>query len=196
MSAAASMKRDDPPGFSIGPLGTYADPQEMRDWLAGAAVGDTITYATTPALGEQDAAKLARAWAAQGHVELFQRRAPRAHCFDYCARRNAGVPVAAQARGGEAERDAADTRSQMRALLQVLRRCAARGAACPSNASLAVEIGLNRGPRGRRRAQYLFDRLVSEKRIAVRSGGRNAPRVVTVLAAGKGCGQSTLGEAR
>lgn len=196
MSAAAAMTRDAPPGFRIGPLGTYADPGEMRAWLAAAAPGDAITYATTPMLGDQDAARLAREWAGQGLVELFQRRAVRAHCFDYCARRLAGdedAPASLRSTGEARTSEAVDqTRLQMRALLAILRRCAVRGKACPSNARLASELGLDRGPRGRRRAQYLFDRLTTEKRISVTGCGRNAPRVVTILAAGKGRGKSTF----
>ena len=198
MSASAALSHEAPPGFRIGPLGTYADPQDMQRWLDVAAPGDTITYATSPALGEKEAAKLARRWADAGQVELFQRRATRAHCFDYCARRVAtgsSRPAASQPEdGGTAATGGGDTRSQMRALLQILRRCAVRGAACPSNAKLAIEIGLGRGPRGRRRAQYLFERLQAEGRIAATGCGRNAPRVVTVLVAGKGCGQSTSGD--
>jgi hypothetical protein len=193
MAAGVALQQD-VPGFSIGPLGTYADPREMRAWLEAAGQGDAIAYATTPVLGDQPSAMLAREWQAQGLVELFQRRAVRAHCFDYCARRISGTATAQP--GSDASASAAHTREQMGALLRILRRCAVRGKACPSLAKTARELGLASGPRGRRRAQYLFDRLVAEKRISVTGCGRNAPRVVTILAAGKGRGQSTSGEAK
>ncbi|MEH6722778.1 MAG: hypothetical protein V7686_04560 [Qipengyuania sp.] len=193
MAVGAALQQD-VPGFSIGPLGTYADPREMRVWLEAAAPGDTITYATTPVLGEQDAARLARQWAEQGVVELYQRRAARAHCFDYRARRISG-PATPQL-ASDTSPAATHTREELAALLRILRRCAVRGKACPSLAKAARELGLAPGPRGRRRAQYLFDRLVAEKRISVTGCGRNAPRVVTILAAGKGRGQSTIGEVK
>lgn len=199
MNAAYVISRDAPPGFRIGPLGTYADPLEMRAWLAAAAPGDAITYATTPMLGGQDAARLAREWEAKGLVELYQRRAKRAHCFDYCARRLAcdeDAPAATSDPQGAKSQPVDQTRLQMRALLAILRRCAVRGKACPSNARLASELGLRRGEAGRRRARYLLERLAGENRISVTGCGRNAPRVVTILAAGKGCGKSTAGEVK
>ena len=82
-------------------------------------------------------------------------------------------------------------RGDLSALLRILRKLAETGAACPSNADLARLLSLPRGERGRQRAQYLLHRLAGEKRIAIESRGRNAPRIVTILAAVRGCGKST-----
>ncbi|MBX7496786.1 hypothetical protein K3172_13045 [Qipengyuania sp. 6B39] len=186
---AAALTTDAAPGFSIGPLTTYAEPAQMRAWLAGAEAGHAIVYATGPALAEHPAKALALKWQGEGKVELSQRRSARAHCFDYLARK-VGDAVCTMA-----ERNASltETRTQMRALLKILRRCAVRGAVCPSLTKAARELGLPGGGRGRRRAQYLFDRLKAEKKIAVSGNGRNAPRVVTILAPGQGQGKSTKG---
>lgn len=189
MNIAAAMTRDAPPGFSIGPLTTYADPSDMADWVEAAAAGHELVYATGPGLADHPAKRLALWWQEQGWVSLKQRRSARAHCFDYVAERRAvGQPPEVKNKPGDGARD------QMAMLLRILRRCAERGKACPSNAALATELGLRRDPRGRRRAQYLFDRLAAEQRISVTGCGRNAPRVVTILAAGRGQGKSTKGE--
>lgn len=107
-------------------------------------------------------------------------------------------------------------RTLMNKLLAELRRCAEDGAACPSYLTLAIRIGLLGSlrstaegrtsgavgrtgrpatPGERRRAidqvAYLHKRLEREGGIAVESRGRNAPRVVTILAAGRACGSST-----
>lgn len=185
---SAAHRQADVPGFRIGPLTTYADPAAMAEWAKRARPGDEMIYASGPALGEHAAASQARAMRDSGLVELFQRRSGRPNCFDYCAQKLAqdAQRAAAPAAGGPDH-----TRAQMKRLLDHLRRLAERGAACPSNADLAAELGLRRGERGRQRARYLLDRLAAEHRITVRSQGRNAPRVVTITAKGRACGQST-----
>ncbi len=190
MSASAALSRDGAPGFSIGPLTTYADPAAMAEGVEPAGAGHELIYATGPQLGDHAAKALALLWQEQGLVALKQRRSSRPHCFDYLAER-----VGADAPAPAPSASDGHVRGEMAALLRILRRCVVRGKACPSNAELAKELGLRRGQQGRRRAQYLVDRLTREKRISVTGCGRNAPRVVTILAAGKACGKSTAGEA-
>lgn len=185
----AVARSSETPGFSLA-LTTYADPAAMRDWVAQAAPGHELVYATGPALGDHPAKRTALDLQQSGQVVLFQRRATRAHCFEYCAKR-----VHAEACPAPVPAEKVDhTRAQLSALLRELRRCAAKGEVCPSLSAAAKVLDLPRGQRGRRRAQYLFDRLVAEKRIAIASHGRNAPRVATILAAGRAQGKSTRGD--
>ena len=180
-------------------LTTYADPAEMRGWLSGASTGDEMIYATGPAIGDHAAARCARAMADRGLVTLFQRRSGRPHCFDYCARKSdAAVKSEADAAEGDAVlRDAfintlpsPDTRQQLSQLLGVLRKAAERGHPCPSHSETARVLGLpSPATRGRRRAQYLFERLEAEQRIAVTRDGTT--RVVTITAKGRAHGKTT-----
>ena len=174
------------PGFRL-TLTTYADPAAMHDWVLRAQPGHEMIYASGPAIGDHPAKRAARDLADRGLVELFQRRGARPHSFDYCARKigQASMPVAPQPD---------HTRAQLSGLLRLLRRCAERHTPCPSNTELARELALPIGERGRRRARYLLQRLESERRIAVTGCGRNAPRVVTILAAGRARGKSTAGD--
>ena len=174
-------------------LTTYADPAEMRAWLVRASTGDEMIYATGPALGDHAAARCARGMADDGLVELFQRRSGKPHCFDYCARRVDQVekasdpcrPIASLHEGG-----APDTRRQLSQLLGVLRKAAERGHPCPSHSETARALGLpSPATRGRRRAQYLFERLEAEQRIAVTRDGTT--RVVTITAKGRAHGKTT-----
>lgn len=190
MAAGAALSRDGAPGFSIGPLTTYADPAAMAEWVEQAGAGHELIYATGPQLGDHAAKALALHWQEQGLVALKQRRSSRAHCFDYLAERVGAVAPAPTTSASDGH-----VRGEMAALLRILRRCAVRGKVCPSNAELAKELGLRRGEASRRRSRYLLERLAQEKRISVTGCGRNAPRVVTILAAGKACGKSTAGEA-
>ena len=190
MALGAALSSDSAPGFSIGPLTTYADPAAMAVWVEQAGAGHELIYATGPQLGDHAAKALALRWQEQGLVALKQRRSSRAHCFDYLAER-----VGADALTPAPSASDGHVRGEMAALLRILRRCAVRGKACPSNAELAKELGLRRGEAGRRRSRYLLERLAQEKRISVTGCGRNAPRVVTILAAGKACGKSTAGDA-
>lgn len=185
---SAAHRQADVPGFRIGPLTTYADPAAMAEWAKRARPGDEMIYASGPALGEHAAASQARAMRDSGLVELFQRRSGRPNCFDYCAQKLAqegDAPVPAAVGGLH------HTRAQMAQLLDLLRRAAERREPCPSNAELAETLGLRRGERGRQRARYLLERLRAEHRITVTGQGRNAPRVVTITAKGRACGQST-----
>lgn len=61
--------------FSLGPLTTYAEPGELREWIRSAAPGDRDTYAIGPALSENaEAKRIAAAAYERGEVDLFQKR--------------------------------------------------------------------------------------------------------------------------
>ena len=168
-------------------LTTYADPAEMRAWLVRASTGDEMIYATGPAIGDHAAARCAREMADTGMVELFQRRSGKPHCFDYCARR---VDVCRPRPQNTSTLPSPDTRQQLTRLLGVLRKAAERGHPCPSHSETARALGLpSPATRGRRRAQYLFERLEAEQRIAVTREGTT--RVVTITAKGRAHGKST-----
>ncbi|WP_370179933.1 hypothetical protein [Alteriqipengyuania sp.] len=165
----AVQSRSDAASWQIGPLTTYADPQAMAGWLEHAEPGQQIVYATGPLLGDHPAVKLARNWQAKGAVHLFQRKAGRANCTDYCAekRPKAGTDMPRAARGK-------DVRRELSALARHLRSLAAAGKPCPSFAAIAAALELPRGNRGRRRAQYLLGLLESEGRVRIdRSDARN-----------------------
>ena len=174
-------------------LTTYADPAAMRDWLVRAQAGDEMIYATGPAAGDHEATRCARGMADDGLVELFQRRSGKPHCFDYCARRvSVCRPTSSNAAVGRSNNTlpSHDTRQQLTQLLGLLRKAAERGHPCPSHSETARALGLSSpATRGRRRAQYLFDRLAAEQRIAVTREGTT--RVVTITAKGRAHGKST-----
>lgn len=183
-------------------LTTYADPAAMGDWVRRAQPGDEMIYAIGPAAGDHPATRCARDMSERGLVELFQRRSGKAHCFDYCARKLAvsGRPTASlhedsrlRQQSGSQTRTALpsmETRQQLTQLLGLLRRMAERGEPCPSHSQTARELGLpSPATRGRRRAQYLFERLEAERRIAVSREGTT--RTVTIIAKGRGHGKST-----
>src|SRR5690606_18124761 len=87
--------------------------------------------------------------------------------------------------------DRDDLRELLSDLLSELRSCAERGRACPSLTETARLLGLPSGERGRQKANYLFLRLQQQGDISIESQGRGAPRVVTILAAGRAKGKST-----
>lgn len=185
-------------------LVTTALPAELRAWLARAEVGERAVYAAGAVLPRQaETVQLVTRWKDAGAVITLQRRDPAdGRRMQYLIEKaDAGHGPHPPAPDGVAESPPNDgragrgthdaTRAQMRRLLEALRRMAARGEACPSNAELAALLELPRGKRGADRAQYLIGRLVREQRIAVEGRGTCAPRVVTILAKGRGCGKST-----
>lgn len=168
-------------------LTTYADPAAMGDWVRRAQPGDEMIYAIGPAAGDHPATRCARDMSERGLVELFQRRSGKAHCFDYCARK---LDQTGKSPADEVALPSMETRQQLTQLLGLLRRMAERGEPCPSHSQTARELGLpSPATRGRRRAQYLFERLEAERRIAVSREGTT--RTVTIIAKGRGYGKST-----
>lgn len=156
----------------------------MRDWLENAEAGSRIVYATGPVLGDHAAVRLITAWQQAGSVHLFQRRAERANCTDYCAeKRPVKVPAPAPSqRAGMGKASRAD----MARLSRHLRRLAALGRPCPSFSDLARTLDLPRGNRGRRRAQYLLDQLAREGRVLIERNGKEAQIVIPNARTGKG----------
>ena len=69
-----SLQRDGA-RYRIGPLTTYADADELRQWHLVAEPGEEMVYAIGPALGARAATpKLAREISERGEGLLFQRR--------------------------------------------------------------------------------------------------------------------------
>ena len=174
--------------YSIGPLTTFADPAAMRAWLASAEGGAVLVYASGPSLGAHPAQAEAARWQAAGAAQLFQRRAERRGCFDYCARKSGCQDESSRAQ--VAASDSADKssvgqrRSDLGALCRLLRSRARRGKHCPSLSELARMLDLPRGQRGRRRAHYLLELVARE--CGIRIDRSDPARARIVLPAKKG----------
>lgn len=186
------------PRFVLGPLTLYADIGVMEAWLDSAVPGDELRYATGPALGrDAPAGKLARQWAEEGEVVLFQRRLGPGKPLEYVARRREPPvrPRADAARGGSARLTGQARRGSARPalplpqdfdasdegrMLAALTELADAGAPCPSNVELARKLDLN----SRYRAQYLINRLCRANLIRVASASSFEGRTVTIVASG------------
>ncbi|MCH2238787.1 MAG: hypothetical protein MK060_12960 [Blastomonas sp.] len=177
------------PRFVLGPLTLYAEIGVMEAWLENAAPGDELRYATGPALGrEAPAGQLARQWAEEGEVMLFQRRPGPGKPLEYVARRKEPPvkPRAPRALPGRQARpllplpqDFAE--SDEGRMLALLTEAAEVGLACPSNVQLARQLDLN----ARSRAQYLITKLMRAGLIRVASASSFDGRVVTIVSSGK-----------
>lgn len=182
-----------PPRFVLGPLTLYADVTVMEAWLENAAPGDELKYATGPALGrDAPAGVLARSWAAEGEVVLFQRRPGPGKPLEYVARRKVPNVVAPKGGGrlfGSAARrvarpalgapaDFAETQAGQVYGLMV--RLAAKGLACPNNRRIAELLELNTAEQ----ARYAMTRLVRAGMIRVEADSTFAPRIVTIVETG------------
>jgi hypothetical protein len=185
------------PRFVLGPLTLYADVATMEAWLETANPGDELRYATGPALGrDAPAGLLARQWADEGEVVLFQRRPGPGKPLEYVARRKE-PPVRPRSGGsgrarlfGQARRDMARPGQALPAdfegseegrMLAVLTEAADAGAVCPSNVELARRLDL----KSRDRAQYLINRLARASLIRVASSSSFDGRTVTIVATGR-----------
>lgn len=187
--AMAERTASSEPRFVLGPLTLYAEIGVMEAWLENAAPGDELRYATGPALGrEAPAGQLARQWAEEGEVMLFQRRPGPGKPLEYVARRKEPPvkPRASRALPGRQARpllplpqDFAE--SDEGRMLALLTEAAEAGVACPSESELARRLELN----SRRRAQYLINRLMRASLIRVQSSTSFHGRVVTIVATGK-----------
>ena len=189
------------PFYSIGPLTTFADPAAMRAWLASAESGAVLVYASGPSLGAHPAQAEAARWQAAGTAQLFQRRAERRGCFDYCARKSSSSAAigrtgksvgqdersrAQVAAGGSADKSSVgQRRSDLGALCRLLRSRARRGKDCPSLSELARMLDLPRGQRGRRRAHYLLDLAARERGIRIDRSDPARARIVLPTPKGK-----------
>jgi len=185
------------PRFILGPLTLYAEIGVMEAWLEASAPGDELRYATGPALGrDAPAGLLARQWADEGEVVLFQRRPGAGKPLEYVARRKEppvkprssaggvfGTARRRQARPAQAVPGDFDASDEGR-MLAVLTRAADAGAPCPSNIELARTLDL----KSRDRAQYLINRLCRACLIRVASASSFDGRVVTIAATGRKTG--------
>ncbi|KLE32441.1 hypothetical protein [Aurantiacibacter luteus] len=175
--------------FSLA-LSLAAPVAELEAWMADAAPGGQVVYATGVVLPRAAAGvQLVQRWVREGLVDPVSRRDPaNPRQFQFIAQRRGAVPAVA----GAAPREMTSaTRRERDALLALLRDCAVRGRECPSNTGLARALDLGGSHRGRSRASYLMHLLEVDGAIRVEGRGRNAPRLVTVLAAGRGRGKST-----
>ena len=181
------------PRFVLGPLTLYADVAVMEAWLENAAPGDELKYATGPALGrDAPAGKLARVWADEGEVSLFQRRPGPGKPLEYVARRK--EPEVAPVRGGArlcgsvhrrvarpalgAPADFGET--QAGRVFGLLVQLAAQGLACPNNRRIAEMVDLSSGEQ----ARYAMTRLVRAGMIRVEAASTFDPRIVTIVETG------------
>lgn len=193
MPERASLPASGEPRFVLGPLTLYADIGVMEAWLETAMPGDELRYATGPALGrDAPAGLLARQWAEEGEVVLFQRRAGAGKPLEYVARRKE-PPVQPRARSriegpvrravsrpAQALPENFDASDEGR-MLALLTEAAEAGLACPSNVQLARQLDLN----ARSRAQYLITKLMRAGLIRVASASSFDGRVVTIVSSGK-----------
>lgn len=191
------------PRFVLGPLTLYADVAVMEAWLESAAPGDELKYATGPALGrDAPAGLLARQWADEGEVTLFQRRPGPGKPLEYVARRK-DPPVQAKAarlfgdaRGQQARpalgapMDFAETQAgQVFALLVKL---AAQDLPCPNNRDIAAALELNSAEQVR----YAITKLVRAGMIRVDAARTFDPRIITIVDTGARTAAPAAGKGR
>ena len=159
--------------FRIGPLTTYADPGELRAWLASAREGDRATYAIGPALGEGAEAKRIAAEAAScGEAHLFQKREGRG--WRYLIVKGA-APTGIARQPQEANGFAPD--SPEIAVLTYLRETISSAGACPTLEEIAEGAGL----KDRFAARHRFDRLVAAGLVKVTAGKAFGRRTVEIM---------------
>lgn len=178
-------------------LSSVAPTAELEAWLKAARPGETAIYAAgTDLPREAEGVVLVRGWAARGLVTTNQVRDPGdARRWQFLITKTGGqCPRSPEAPIGGATpqpvQRVAD-RSDLRKLLSTLRSCAERGLPCPSLSSIADELGLAMGEKGRQRAAHLLRRLERERNIIVERRGNLVPPVVTITAAGRASGKST-----
>lgn len=175
-----------------------AEESMLVAWLEQARAGERVAYAEGFVAPREAAAfKLVGAWAREGLVHLVTAKGERGRTIWQAERSSAGPKVARPKRDFREDL----TRTQMRGLMDELRRAADRGATCPSRSALAVAVcGARRSVpvelrKGRDRIGYLLRRLADEGKIAIEAGDAVRAPVVTILAKGRGCGKSTSREA-
>lgn len=163
--------------------------RQLEASLRNSPAGAQLIYAIAPDLPrEEEAVKLARQWAEAGRGRLHQVRDPDDATrwrFMIVKGEDAGMEqaIAMSASGG----GSGGPRGEMGALMELLRGCALKGQACPSNRGIARALDLPT----RHRAKYLVARLQAEGAIRVENRGRDLPRIVTILAAGSARGRQT-----
>ncbi|MGX7896870.1 hypothetical protein [Tsuneonella sp. HG222] len=169
---------------------------EVRAWFESAAAGGSAVYATGLTLPREEAGvRYVAGLVAAGKARTHQRRHPQdgRRLQFLVVKRGADddgpLPASDPVGGCDPQ-----TRAEADALLDMLRECAEHGLPCPSLSAIADALHLRKGEGGRQRSRHLLAVLEAQGAIASESRGRNAPRVVTILAEGRASGQSTLGE--
>lgn len=173
------------PTFSIGPLTMMIAAADLEAWLAGAATGDEIVYATGPTLPlESETVLLSRALIAEGVVTPFQRRNAATRGLEYVLRKrvadpNPPAPVRHVPPRGDDDLDAR--------VLREISRAANMGLVCPSNMELARACGLfgRGGQPDADAASYRFRKLIAAGAIRSEDMGPNKRRIVTIVASGQ-----------
>ena len=156
----------------------------IRSWAAEAAPGSSIVYARGAALPSGAGVDLVRALAQAGTVAPVRRRAP--HGFDFIAQRTRSpfalkAAVARLARGPVRRNRKASTKTECRALYRLIKKAAAEGRPCPTNAELARAVGLKDADA----ARFRLRRLVAEGLITFTDHGPNERRVATITETGR-----------
>jgi hypothetical protein len=166
MQAASSMK-----------------PEQLHSWATRARPGDDVVYATGARPGDVISAAV-RALHASGVVTMTSKRIPGG--FRFIAQRLPD-PRPSQLRmrkagnRGHFTRRCDGAKRSTRIVLRLLKRAAARGEPCPTNAELARAAGL----KDALAASYRIRRLVKDGLIQVEGPDPTERRVVTIVATGQ-----------
>ena len=161
----------------------YADAAQLAAWLASAAPGQRITYATGPGLDPGHPVKaLVADWEETGEVVLHKQRHPKSNDLMHIAQRRRPDRAVASAAVRKVERPFEDG-SPEDVIYRALARAANMGLPCPSNAALAEEAGLHDPDAASWRVRKLRDAGLI--RIQCSGTARNSTRVVTIAATGR-----------
>jgi len=170
----------------MGKVCRILDSAEVIRWLRSAKPGERLVYGSGPHLVRGETSKMVRKLADDELVSLFQPRSPEHGGFDFILekRRVGKRPIAARAAAGPRTRPLRTGLDQAdQVLLGRLKRAARDGERCPSDASLAGDVGLTAG-----QVKWRLRKLVRRNKIAWRSidrGGGDVIRVVTIVADGR-----------
>lgn len=181
MSALPAIERH---RFSIGPLSWAIDLPDFERWLEQADVKAELVYAGGPALPQAMPVVIAvREAVAAGDVRSHQRKVDGRWEYFVVRRRPDVAP-----RPGRSARDAIAPDSLKGQMLSRLSIAAANARPCPTNAELAMALGL----KDAEAARYVFNQLHSMGRISVAARGPRMRRVVTIVASGQSTAEGGL----
>lgn len=161
----------------------YASVKVMAEWFAAARAGESMIYATGPALDPREPAdQLAKRWIREGKVAPKQKRAAGGRGFEYLLERTRGGSAVAlrQAQGERSAVVAPDPDSVEGRIYALLRRWANLDQPCRSHEDIADLLGLSRDTVASR-TRALRERGL----IRVDWPARSGPRVVTIVATGR-----------
>lgn len=167
----------------------YRMKADFELWLTSAKPGDVFEYAVGPSLdARHETAALAAELARTGEVVTHIRRDGAGKPLIHIAKRIRRMEIQALPR--RIRRDEEWEASDAGRVFLALVRHANMGLRCPTNGKLAEVTGL----RDAEAARYVFNGLVKDGRIAVRSEGQS--RVVTVVETGRSTALPTKAGAR